>query len=131
MILRPLTTWGSCWEAGSFPSCTVKGLNTRREEKRVKTGKLGRGKEARSKARKQTGEGRAGWHFEFIWLLLKVLEPSKLLYQGTDGPVGTAAFHLCNLPSVGVLELTTIGYSSLYLPRSLEQGVGKAGVSAV
>ena len=38
VILRPLTTWGSSWEPGSFPSCTVKGLNTRREEKGKKTG---------------------------------------------------------------------------------------------
>lgn len=37
--------------------------------------------------------------------------------------LGTSAFHLCNLLSVGVLELMMIGYSSLYLPRRLVQGV--------
>ena len=45
--------------------------------------------------------------------------------------MGTSAFHLCNLLSVGVLELTRIGYSSLYSSRRLVQGVSKAAIAAV
>lgn len=49
-------------------------------------------------------------------------------YTRIDMAYGTPAIHLCSLLSVGVPELTTISYLSLYLSRGLVHGVSKNDV---
>lgn len=88
----------------------------------------GKGKERGSKAGKRKEEGRAVWHFEFIWLLLRSLGFLGLLHQNRHG-LWDPTIHLRSLLSVGVPELTTISYLSLYLSRGRVHGVSKTDVS--
>lgn len=74
---------------------------TRREEGRIGTGQIGKGKEKEQRGN-DGREGRVVWPSESKWLSSWVPETSWLLHQSRNGLTGTLAFHLCNLPTVGV-----------------------------
>lgn len=115
---------------GSFPSGMVKGFKHQEKGRRDGNSLTRRGEGGRKQGRKTGQKEKLCVIANSSGSFPRFLNLPGLLHKGRASHVGTPAFHLCNLLSVGVLELTMISFLSLCLPRRLAVGVSKADVSS-